>query len=168
MRTVFLLILITGSLNAQVQPPDTARMKVSWNPNSELDLSGYKVYWGLTSRKYPNSLDAGNVLTKTIDGLKFNERYYVAVTAYDTADNESDFSQEVSIILESTQSDTLQGDYNNDGIVDFLDMIEFDRCFGSIQGGITWNSYFDFDKNGKIEFADLVVFDECFGDSVIK
>ncbi len=69
---------------------------VSWDPNSEPDLLGYKVYWGTSSRNYTNVKDVGNSTTYTIANLAEGLKYFFAVTAYDTAYNESDFSVEVS------------------------------------------------------------------------
>lgn len=73
---------------------------VSWDPNSELDLAGYKVYWGTASRNYTNVVDANNENSYTVGGLSEGIEYFFAVTAYDTAFNESDFSQEVSMTIE--------------------------------------------------------------------
>jgi hypothetical protein len=62
------------------------------------DLGGYKVYYGLSSGNYTNSLDVGNVTTYKIYNLTPGT-YYFAVTAYDTSGNESDYSNEVSRII---------------------------------------------------------------------
>lgn len=69
---------------------------VSWDPNTEADLSGYKVYWGTSSRNYTHVKDVGNTTSYTISNLSEGVKYFFAVTAYDTAYNESDFSVEVS------------------------------------------------------------------------
>jgi hypothetical protein len=69
---------------------------LSWNPNNEPDLAGYKIYYGTVSREYSEVIDAGNVTTYRIEGLSPEVRYFFAITAYDAAGNESDFSQEVS------------------------------------------------------------------------
>lgn len=73
---------------------------VSWDPNTESDLLGYKVYYGTSSRNYITVSDVGNVTSLTISGLSEGVEYFFAVTAYDTAYNESDFSVEVSAIIE--------------------------------------------------------------------
>jgi len=59
------------------------------------DLSGYKVYYGISSRNYSHNIDVGNVETYGVSNLT-SETYYFAVTAYDTSANESDYSNEVS------------------------------------------------------------------------
>jgi len=72
---------------------------VSWDPNSEPDLLGYKIYYGTSSRNYTSVKEAGNATCDTISGLSEGVEYFFAVTAYDTAYNESDFSVEVSTII---------------------------------------------------------------------
>jgi len=42
---------------------------VSWDPVSDADLAGYKVYYGTSSGTYPNVVDVGNVTTHTFTNL---------------------------------------------------------------------------------------------------
>ncbi len=80
-------------------PPDTvglASAVVSWDPNTESDLAGYRVYYGLTSGKYTVFFDVGDVTHFQIDGFRKNITYYFAVTAYDENGNESPYSVEVA------------------------------------------------------------------------
>lgn len=74
---------------------------LTWNANSEPDLAGYRVYYGNASRHYTTQHDVGNVTQITIDNIAENTPYYFAVTAYDTAGNESAYSEEAFIILNS-------------------------------------------------------------------
>ena len=80
---------------------------VSWDPNTEADLAGYRVYYGTASRNYQVNVDVGLDTSKVIENLQSGIRYYFAVTAYDTANNESDFSEEVSIVLQSNVAPTV-------------------------------------------------------------
>lgn len=75
---------------------------VSWDPNTEADLLGYKIYYGIASRTYTDVIDVGNFTSHTISGLQEGIEYFFAVTAYDTANNESDFSAEVNIVIQVT------------------------------------------------------------------
>ena len=70
---------------------------LSWNHNEEEDLSGYRVYYGLASGQYDFMEEANLDTFFTVLDLD-NVTYYFAVTAYDTAGNESDFSEEVSCV----------------------------------------------------------------------
>jgi hypothetical protein len=79
---------------------------LSWDPNAEPTLAGYKIYYGTTSGTYGAPLNAGNATTFTVTGLGPGT-YYFALTAYDTSGIESGFSNEVSKTFEAaTPSDT--------------------------------------------------------------
>ena len=68
---------------------------LSWDPNTESDLAGYKAYVGTASGVYGSSIDVGNQTTYTITGLGSGTFYFV-VTAYNTSGIESVHSNEVS------------------------------------------------------------------------
>ena len=77
--------------------PNSATLE--WDAVSGPDLIGYHVYYGTASGTYLQSRGAGiavgDVTTYQITGLTSGTRYYFAVTAIDTSNNESDFSNEV-------------------------------------------------------------------------
>lgn len=82
---------------------------ISWTPPTTnvdgtalTDLAGYKVYYGTSELTYDSSLDAGNVSTYTVTNLTENITYFFAVTAYDTAGNESNHSNEVKKTIDTT------------------------------------------------------------------
>jgi fibronectin type 3 domain-containing protein len=77
---------------------EAAYLDLAWDPNEELDLGGYRVYYGTTSGDYINFVDIGTATSYRLDNLLDDVTYYIALTAYDTAGNESDFSGEVSAI----------------------------------------------------------------------
>lgn len=68
---------------------------LEWDANSEDDLAGYKLFWGLIPGNYMRSVDVGNVTRFTLAPMDNNTKYYFAAKAYDKSDNESDFSSEV-------------------------------------------------------------------------
>ena len=74
---------------------------VSWDPNAEEDLMGYKIYYGSSPRTYTTVIDVGNVNEYLVENLSEGLTYYFAISAYDTVYNESDYSVEVSITLSS-------------------------------------------------------------------
>jgi hypothetical protein len=76
-------------------------LTLAWDPNTEDDLAGYKVYYGLQSGNYDSVIDVGNVTEYTVTDLTSETRYYFVVTAYDTSLNESGFSEEVSGVTDS-------------------------------------------------------------------
>jgi len=70
---------------------------LTWNSNTEEDLSHYVLYYGRSSGVYSSTtLDSSN--TATVTGLLDGVRYYFVITAVDTSGNESGFSDEVSKI----------------------------------------------------------------------
>lgn len=83
---------------------------IHWLPNKEIDLAGYRVYYGTASRSYSKVIGTGRVTECQISDLQAGKKYFFAVTAYDTAGNESPFSEEVSIAIA-----------NDDNIVDLND-----------------------------------------------
>jgi hypothetical protein len=74
------------------------QVTLKWAANTEPDLAGYRVYCGTTSRVYPINVSAGKLLTATVPNLP-SGTYYCAVTAFDAANNESGFSNEVSKVI---------------------------------------------------------------------
>ncbi len=62
------------------------------------DLAGYRVYFGPGSGNYIYKNNVGNVNICTIGGLTSGTWCFV-VTAYDTSGNESDYSNEVCIVI---------------------------------------------------------------------
>ncbi len=75
-----------------------ADVTLSWDPNPETDLAGYKIYYGTSSSVYSTSIKIGPQTTYTVTGLAPGT-YFFAITAYNTADLESGFSNEVSVNL---------------------------------------------------------------------
>jgi len=68
---------------------------LAWDANQESDLKGYILYYGTASRNYSNNIDVGNVTQYTTPDLQDGVTYYFAVTAYNDADQESDYSVEL-------------------------------------------------------------------------
>ena len=93
-KFLFLLILLFPL--ALIPTSWAMDITLAWDPNTEPDLAGYRIYYGTSSRNYISSIDVGNVTRYTIANLDPRFTYYFAVTAYDIYNNESDFSNEVS------------------------------------------------------------------------
>ena len=90
----FLAFLLTLLFIAT--PAFAAQIRLAWDPNTEPDLAGYRVYWGTASGSYGTPANAGTATTYTITGLTAGQTYQLAVKAYDSSNNESGFSNEVS------------------------------------------------------------------------
>ena len=92
---ILTLLLITFSM-AVCQSSWAVNIRLSWNPpDNEPDLAGYKIYYGNASRTYSNTINVGNVTTYILTNLDPKNNYYITVTAYDTSNLESGFSNEV-------------------------------------------------------------------------
>jgi len=105
------ILLFSLSLFALEQISHAAILK--WNANTEVNLSGYKVYYGTSSRNYDSFVDVGNVTEcELFEPLDPNEglTYYIALTAYNTFDNESEKSHEVCIHFLSIQDFYIDND----------------------------------------------------------
>ena len=86
----------------------SAQITLAWDPNTEPDLAGYKVYYGTASRVYGSPIILGKVTTYTLAGLTQGQNYFYSVTARDTSGNDSDYSNEVSgVPSEPTQAYTV-------------------------------------------------------------
>jgi fibronectin type 3 domain-containing protein len=73
-------------------------VSLSWDPNSESDLAGYKVYLRTASEQYglPIATLPATLTDFLVENLHMNMTYFFTVTAFDTAGNESGFSNEVT------------------------------------------------------------------------
>ncbi|MGH7491246.1 MAG: FlgD immunoglobulin-like domain containing protein [bacterium] len=71
-----------------------AGMTLVWQPNTENDLAGYKVYIGERSQQYTQIIDVGKNTSYALDHLPRDKTFYFVVTAYDLNGNESGQSQE--------------------------------------------------------------------------
>jgi hypothetical protein len=87
-------------------PVHSTDVTLAWDPNSEPDLAGYKLYYKTESSGPPydgtgaiegdSPIDVGDVTEFTIRGLTDGVTYFFVVTAHDTEGLESDCSNEVN------------------------------------------------------------------------
>ncbi|MCH8981657.1 Ig-like domain-containing protein, partial [candidate division KSB1 bacterium] len=91
---VCLLIITSLFFSTTLAFAETAT--VSWDANTESDLSGYKIYYGTSSGSYDDVVDVGNTTSFSINNLVVGTTYFFVVTAFDFSGNESGFSNEVS------------------------------------------------------------------------
>jgi len=79
--------------------PSTGSLTLTWTANGEPDLAGYKIYVGTASGTYNVSgspFVIGKVTSYTVANLPNGQTYFIAMSAYDNAGNESSLSAEVS------------------------------------------------------------------------
>jgi hypothetical protein len=92
-----LLIVLGGLLSAKAP----VRILLSWEPNPEPDIAGYRIHYGTNSRVYETALNVGNVNCTVVTNLKECTLYFFAATAYNTSALESDLSEEVSLYTDN-------------------------------------------------------------------
>ncbi len=85
-----------------------ARVDFSWLPNTEPNLAGYRIHYGISSGNYTDVIDVGlppvadGRVHAGIDDLTPGQTYYFAATAYDSSGIESDYSTEISTTVPET------------------------------------------------------------------
>lgn len=85
-----------------VTPPTSTNyssVTLAWDASPSVEVTGYRIYQGGSTRTYTNSFNAGNNLQLTVTNLVQGQTYYFTATAYDAAGVESIFSNEVSYSL---------------------------------------------------------------------
>jgi hypothetical protein len=83
-------------LIALCRPAAAASMSLAWDSNPEPDIAGYVVHYGTSSGAYAGAVDVGKTTAYTIPDLVAGQRYYFAVSAYNTSGLAGDLSAEVS------------------------------------------------------------------------
>ena len=72
---------------------------VTWDPNREVDVAGYVLFYGTASGVYAQQVDVGHQTSWQSTDLRGDVRYYFAVRAYDAARVFSPYSIEVSAVV---------------------------------------------------------------------
>ena len=125
----FRIHFILAILSILADPAVAATATFVWEANVEPDLAGYYLYCGTTSRgSATNSaqfsyddrkfVEISPNSTVTIGGLTFNNTTrYIAVTAVDASNLESNFSDELIFVLEDVDGDGMWGRWEaNNGL----------------------------------------------------
>jgi VCBS repeat-containing protein len=141
-----------------------AEVTLAWDANSEPDIAGYKICYGLQSGSYSHTVDVGNYTSCVISNLDEGQTYYFAAKAYNTAGYESGYSNEVSAHMEDAQADDT--DTDGDGLTDYdeqtlygTDPNKTDTDGDTIDDGdeiILWGSDWnaDYDGDGLLNILD--------------
>ncbi len=88
-------------------------VQLSWDPNSETDLAGYKVYYGVDGLTTTEVQDVSNQTIATIAGLDPAKNYSFTVTAYNTSSIESSYSNIVTVLESVPPSVSISSPGNN-------------------------------------------------------
>jgi hypothetical protein len=95
-----LLVACGGGGGNADSSPGTPPVTLQWDAVIDPSLVGYRLYYGLIPGTYLQApgegLSVGNVPTFTLTGLSSGTTYYFGVRAYDSENNESAYSNEIS------------------------------------------------------------------------
>ena len=97
---LFAILLTSAALLFTCEAHASQSVNLAWDPNSEQNLAGYRVYYGTESSNYTQTMDA-SIPSATVTDLTEGTTYYFAVTAYNTEGVESGYSNEVSYAVPS-------------------------------------------------------------------
>jgi hypothetical protein len=81
-----------------------ADVRLAWDPNTEPNLAGYRIYYGTAPRTYGSPINLGNVTSHTITGLAAGRTYFFAVTAYNSLNLESGYSEEAAAVIQNLRT----------------------------------------------------------------
>jgi len=92
--SILIVLLLFLAIAAHAQSSVT----LAWDPSPGTNkIVNYKVWWGVATRNYTNSISAGTNLTAIVTNLTRGSTYYFAATATDNNALTSDYSAEVFI-----------------------------------------------------------------------
>ena len=116
---ILLIILAAGLLLFQAffgKIKAEGQANLSWNPNTEADFSGYRIYYGTAPRTgdcppggYTDNIDVHKTTNYNIGNLKNGQTYYFSVTSYDNSKKESCFSEEMKKTIKASWRVWLEG-----------------------------------------------------------
>ncbi len=83
--------------NAQaMNGPGGDQITISWRPNPESDIAGYRIFYGTESGRYTKFYGVGKANTATVSGLEPGRTYFFIVEATNTKAYAGEWSREVS------------------------------------------------------------------------
>ncbi|GEM_PF-1851240 len=96
---IFAAIMLAAAPALPAPAGTKASVRLTWDPNPEFNLTGYRVHYGPDSRTYLETLDAGTRSSTQLTSLTPGETYYCVITAVNTLGLESDYSNEISFSI---------------------------------------------------------------------
>jgi len=147
MRFGRLILLLLGMLACSLQA-GAGDVTLAWDAVSATNLDGYKVYYGTSPAVYFTPIAVPETQTTyTVPSSNFQpgQIYYFAVTAYDSLENESGYSNEVSKMIPTC-------DMNDDTAVNVLDL---QKLINIILGISASSDAFDLNGDGTINILEL-------------
>ncbi len=83
----------------RIQTDEPGNVRLVWPIAEDPPVRGYYLYYGQKSGFYLRRRDVGRTNFAVFPDLNRNEKYFFAITAYNAADNETDYSDEVFVTV---------------------------------------------------------------------
>jgi hypothetical protein len=126
----FFSLLLSFSGQAQAE-----QVSLAWDPNTEPELDGYKLYYGTASGSYSQVINVGQNTQVTVSNLSRGVTYFFAVTAFNLQGAESDFSNEIEKTMLPQYRLTVTKRGSGDGLVQGEGITCGDDCTGWYEEG---------------------------------
>jgi hypothetical protein len=108
LQCLTLLVCLTASLSPLWAGPSQYRaVTLSWDPNPEPDIAGYKLHYGTASGAYDQVLDVGDVTHASLLTLLHGTDYFFTVNAYNSAGLEGPLSDEAVVLSDNANLSSL-------------------------------------------------------------
>jgi hypothetical protein len=174
---ISIFIVIQAALICIVTAAYAGQVTLGWEPNTEPDLAGYKIYYGNSSRNYTQIKDVKDktATLRIITGLIEGQTYCFAATAYNTSGLESNYSAEVfctinpattSVSTPKNPSAACQhkaGDLDSNGMVTINEQVAVVRIYMGLD---PVNSLADIDNDGVVQIWDVTKVTNCYLENV--
>jgi Divergent InlB B-repeat domain/Fibronectin type III domain len=134
---ITLFIALTFIILSSFHDAFSSQVTLAWDPNTEPDLAGYKLYYGTASGDYAHAIDVGNTTMYTVTNLTAGDTYYFAVTAHDASGYESEHSNEVSTTIVQQYTLTARKSGNGTGTITGTGINCGDECANTYNAGAT-------------------------------
>jgi hypothetical protein len=131
-----------------------ADVTLSWDPSASPGITGYKVYYGRSSRTYGNPIPIGNQTTYKVTGLTDGVWYFSVTAVDDTKAKESGFSNEVIKTIGTAQVVPVPCDINGDRSVNNSDLQALHDIILNKNPSL---SRHDINKDGKVNALDIQI-----------
>ncbi len=103
LKKIILISLFFALCIILSQSAFAANVNVAWNASTGSNISGYKIYYGTSSRNYAYNVNVGKSTSASLSGLQEGRKYYFAATAY-TSSAESNYSSELAYTVPTASS----------------------------------------------------------------
>jgi len=133
------LLLILASLFLFTQHACCGAVTLAWDPNSPSEgIAGYRLYYGTESRSYTGMIDITNGTLKKVSKLAKGYHYYFAVTAYNEAGQESDYSEELVVNTCKYKLSPGRKTFKPEGGIGTVKVVTQPNCDWTATSGADW------------------------------